>query len=217
VLTKFKAFLGNNDDDRSILIPYHSYKKMYPEARDNFIAVLAKPGKMDEARDEVTQILRRRRHVRPTDPDNFGIASAESIVTQFREIISTVALVMVVISSIGLLVGGIGVMNIMLVSVTERTREIGVRKALGARRRDIAWQFLAESMTLTASGGFLGIVVGWLLSVAVRTLVPSLPSTVPLWSGIAGFTVAASVGLFFGMWPAVKAARLDPIAALRYE
>jgi putative ABC transport system permease protein len=155
--------------------------------------------------------------VRPSDPDNFGIASAESIVTQFREIISTVALVMVVISSIGLLVGGIGVMNIMLVSVTERTREIGIRKALGARRRDIAWQFLAEAMTLTATGGFLGILVGWLLSVTIRTLVPSLPSTVPLWSVVAGFTVASSIGLFFGMWPAVKAARLDPIAALRYE
>jgi len=217
VLTKFKSFLGNNDDDRSILIPYHTFKKMYPEARDHFICVLARPGKMESARDEVTEILRRRRHVRPADPDNFGIASAESVVTQFREIISTVALVMVVVSSIGLLVGGIGVMNIMLVSVTERTREIGVRKALGARRRDIAWQFLAEAMSLTAAGGFMGILAGWLLSVAVRTLIPSLPSTVPLWSVFAGFTVATSVGLFFGMWPAVKAARLDPIAALRYE
>jgi len=217
VLTKFKSFLGNDNDDRAILIPYHSYKKMYSEAQENFICVLTKPGKMDLARDEVADILRRRRHVRPADPDNFGIASAESVITEFREIISTVALVMVVISSIGLLVGGIGVMNIMLVSVTERTREIGVRKAVGARRRDIAWQFLAEAMTLTATGGLMGILVGWLLSVAVRTLVPSLPSTVPMWSVIAGFTVATSVGLFFGLWPAVKAARLDPIAALRYE
>ncbi len=217
VLTKFKSFLGNNDDDRAILIPYHSYKRMYPEARENFICVLTRPGKMDQARDEVTDILRRRRHVRPADPDNFGIASAESVITQFREIISTVALVMVVISSIGLLVGGIGVMNIMLVSVTERTREIGVRKAVGARRRDITWQFLAEAMTLTAAGGVLGIAVGWLLSLGIRTFVPSLPSAVPLWSVIAGFTVATSIGLFFGLWPAIKAARLDPIAALRYE
>ena len=217
VLTKFKSFLGDNQDDRAILIPYHSLKKMYPEARDNFICVLARPGKMEQARDEVTEILRRRRHVAPSQPDNFGIASAESLITQFREIISTVALVMVVISSIGLLVGGIGVMNIMLVSVTERTREIGVRKAVGARRRDITWQFLAEAMTLTAAGGLIGILAGWLLSVAVRTFVPSLPSTVPLWSVIAGFTVATSVGLFFGMWPAIKAARLDPISALRYE
>jgi putative ABC transport system permease protein len=128
-----------------------------------------------------------------------------------------VALVMVVVSSIGLLVGGIGVMNIMLVSVTERTREIGVRKAVGARRSDITWQFLLEAMTLTASGGVIGIAAGWLLSAAIRTFVPSLPSTVPLWSVVAGFTVATSVGLFFGLWPALKAARLDPIAALRYE
>ncbi|HEY1241268.1 MAG TPA: ABC transporter permease [Bryobacteraceae bacterium] len=217
VLTKFKSFLGDNQDDRAILIPYHSFKKMYPEAQDNFICVLAWPGKMDQAKDEVTEILRRRRHVAPSQADNFGISSAESVITQFREIISTVALVMVVISSIGLLVGGIGVMNIMLVSVTERTREIGVRKAVGARRRDITWQFLAEAMTLTSLGGLIGILAGWLLSVGVRTFVPSLPSTVPLWSVIAGFSVATSVGLFFGMWPAVKAARLDPIAALRYE
>jgi len=172
---------------------------------------------MEQAKDEVTELLRRRRRVKPADPDNFGISSAESVIGQFRQLIATVGLVMVVISSIGLLVGGIGVMNIMLVSVTERTREIGVRKAVGARRSDITWQFLLEAMTLTASGGLIGILAGWLLSVAIRTFVPSLPSTVPLWSVIAGFSVATSVGLFFGLWPAVKAARLDPISALRHE
>jgi ABC-type antimicrobial peptide transport system permease subunit len=216
-LTKFKSFLGDDQNDKAILIPYNSYKKMYPEAKDNFICVLVKPGKMEQAKNEVTELLRRRRHVKPSEPDNFGIASAESVIAQFRQVISTVALVMVVISSIGLLVGGIGVMNIMLVSVTERTREIGVRKAIGARRSDITWQFLLEAMTLTASGGVIGILVGWLLSLTIRTFVPSLPSTVPLWSVVAGFTVATSIGLFFGMWPALKAARLDPIAALRYE
>ncbi len=216
-LTKFKSFLGDDQNDKAILIPYATYKKMYPEAKDNFILVLVQPGRMDQAKDEVTELLRRRRHVKPKDPDNFGISSADSVITQFRQVISTVALVMVVISSIGLLVGGIGVMNIMLVSVTERTREIGVRKAIGARRSDIVWQFLFEAMTLTASGGLIGILVGWLLSLAIRTFVPSLPSTVPLWSVIAGFTVATSIGLFFGLWPALKAARLDPIAALRYE
>jgi putative ABC transport system permease protein len=216
-LTKFKSFLGDDQNDKAVLIPYNTYKKAYPEAKDNFICVLVQPGKMDQAKSEVTELLRRRRHVKPSDPDNFGISSADSVITQFRQVISTVALVMVVISSIGLLVGGIGVMNIMLVSVTERTREIGVRMAVGARRRDITWQFLLEAMTLTASGGVIGILVGWLLSVAIRTFVPSLPSTVPLWSVIAGFGVATSIGLFFGMWPALKAARLDPIAALRYE
>ncbi len=216
-LTKFKSFLGDDQNDKGIMIPYFTYKKVYPEAKDNFICVLVQPGKMDQAKDEVTELLRRRRHVKPSDPDNFGISSAESVINQFRQVIATVALVMVVISSIGLLVGGIGVMNIMLVSVTERTREIGVRKAVGARRRDITWQFLLEAMTLTASGGVMGILVGWLFSLTIRTLVPSLPSTVPVWSVVAGFTVATSIGLFFGMWPALKAARLDPIAALRHE
>lgn len=214
---KFKGFVTDNPDDRDVFIPYNTYKKLYPQARDNFLNVLARPGKMDEAVDQVTSLLRRRRHVKPSDPDNFGISTAESFITQFREIIGTVALVMVVISSIGLLVGGIGVMNIMLVSVTERTREIGVRKAIGARRSDISWQFLLEAMTLTGSGGIIGILVGWLLSVLIRTFVPSLPSTVPLWSVVAGFVAATGIGLFFGMWPALKAARLDPIVALRYE
>ena len=216
-LTKFKSFLGDDQNDKAILVPYHTFQKAYPEAKDNFICVLVAPGRMDQARDEVSELLRRRRHVKSQEPDNFGVSSAESVIGQFRQLIATVGLVMVVISSIGLLVGGIGVMNIMLVSVTERTREIGVRKALGARRSDITWQFLLEAMTLTASGGIIGILIGWLLSVAIRTLVPSLPSTVPLWSVIAGFSVATSVGLFFGLWPALKAARLDPITALRYE
>jgi putative ABC transport system permease protein len=216
-LNKYKGFLGDNPDDRNIFIPYWTYKKLYPDARDNFITALAYRGRLDEAMDEVRGVLRRRRHVKPSEPDNFGVATAESLIAQFRAIISTVALVMVVISSIGLLVGGIGVMNIMLVSVTERTREIGVRKAIGARRRDIVWQFLLEAITLTGMGGLMGIALGCLLSFLIRWLVPSLPSTVPLWSVVAGFVVATSVGLFFGLWPALKAARLDPIAALRYE
>jgi putative ABC transport system permease protein len=216
-LTKFKSFLGDDQNDKAVWVPYNTFKKTYPEAKDHFLSVLFLPGKMEQAKSEVTELLRRRRHVKPSEPDNFGIASADSVITQFRQIISSVALVMVVISSIGLLVGGIGVMNIMLVSVTERTREIGVRKAIGARRSDITWQFLLEAMTLTAFGGIMGIVVGWLLSLTIRTFVPSLPSTVPLWSVVAGFTVASSIGLFFGLWPALKAARLDPIAALRHE
>jgi putative ABC transport system permease protein len=216
-LHKFKGVLGDSPDDRDILIPFWTYKKLYPAAKDHFLSVLAARGKMDEAQDEIRGVLRRRRHVKPNDPDNFGMATPESLINEFRQIISTVALVMVVISSIGLLVGGIGVMDIMLVSVTERTREIGVRKAIGARRRDIAWQFLLEAVVLTGSGGIIGIAVGWLLSFLIRAFVPSLPSTVPLWSVVAGFVVATSVGLFFGLWPAMKAARLDPITALRHE
>jgi ABC-type antimicrobial peptide transport system permease subunit len=216
-LAKFKSFLGDDDNDRAIFMPYASFKKMYPEAKDNFICVLAQPDRMEQAKDEVTELLRRRRKVKPSDQDNFGISSAEMLIGQFRDVIGSVALVMVVVSSIGLLVGGIGVMNIMLMSVTERTREIGLRKAVGARRSDIVWQFLLEAMMLTACGGAIGIGIGWILSTAIRTFVPSLPSSVPVWSAVAGFTVATSVGLFFGLWPAMKAARLDPIGALRYE
>ncbi|MBZ5561743.1 MAG: ABC transporter permease [Acidobacteriia bacterium] len=216
-LNKFKGFLGDNPDDRDIFIPYWTYKKLYPAAKDHFLSVMAYRGRMEETQDEIRGVLRRRRQVKPTEPDNFGMATAESLISEFHQIIGTVALVMVVISSIGLLVGGIGVMNIMLVSVTERTREIGVRKAIGARRSDITWQFLLEAMTLTGAGGVLGILAGVALSVLIRTFVPSLPSTVPLWSVVAGFLVSVSIGLFFGMWPALKASRLDPIVALRYE
>ncbi len=216
-LNKFKGFLGDNPDDRDIFIPYWTYKKLYPAAKDHFLSVLAYRGRMEEAQDEIRGVLRRRRQVKPSEPDNFGMATAESLISEFHQIIGTVALVMVVISSIGLLVGGIGVMNIMLVSVTERTREIGVRKAIGARRSDITWQFLLEAMTLTGAGGVLGILAGIALSLLIRTFVPSLPSTVPLWSVVAGFLVSVSIGLFFGMWPALKASRLDPIVALRYE
>jgi len=216
-LDKRKQFLGENGNDRVVFIPYFTFRKFYPDAKENFITAMAFPGKLDQAKDEVTGLLRRRRNVKWSEPDNFGISSADAIISQFRDIMGTVVLVTVVISSIGLMVGGIGVMNIMLVSVTERTREIGVRKAIGARRSDIAWQFLLEAMSLTGAGGVMGIAVGYSLSFLIRTLVPSLPSRVPLWSAFAGFIVAVSIGLFFGLWPAVKASRLDPIVALRYE
>jgi ABC-type antimicrobial peptide transport system permease subunit len=216
-LEKRKAFLGDNGDDKVVFVPYFTYKKSYPNAKENVITALAYQGQMNQAADEITGLMRRLRNDKPSAPDSFGIASADTFITQFRDMMGTVVLVTIVISSIGLMVGGIGVMNIMLVSVTERTREIGVRKAIGARRSDITWQFLLEAMSLTGAGGVMGILAGYTLSFLIRTLVPTLPSTVPLWSAIAGFIVSVSIGLFFGLWPAVKASRLDPIVALRYE
>jgi ABC-type antimicrobial peptide transport system permease subunit len=216
-LEKRKAFLGDNGDDKVICIPYFTYKKSYPNAKENVITALAYQGKVNQAIDEITGLLRRLRNDKPSAPDSFGIATADTFIKQFRDMMGTVVLVTIVVSSIGLMVGGIGVMNIMLVSVTERTREIGVRKAIGARRSDITWQFLLEAMTLTLLGGVLGILVGYTVSFLIRYFVPSLPSTVPPWSVITGLVVSVSIGLFFGLWPAVKASRLDPIVALRYE
>ncbi len=214
-LAKRKAFPGDTGSDRVVKIPYFTFKKMYPNQKEHFLLAQAYEGKSDQAKDEISNVLRRRRHVKPGDKDNFGISSPDAIIQQFRQIMFMVVLVMVVISSIGLLVGGIGVMNIMLVSVTERTREIGVRKAVGARRSDISWQFLLEAMTLTGLGGTLGILAGYGVSFALHAI--NWPSSVPLWSVVSGFVVAVGIGLFFGMWPAMKASRLDPIVALRYE
>jgi putative ABC transport system permease protein len=161
--------------------------------------------------------MRRTRHVSKDQEDDFSLQTPDQILHQFDQITGLIGLIAIAISGLGLLVGGIGVMNIMLVSVTERTREIGIRKALGARRLDIIGQFLAEAMALTSSGGLLGIVVAVLITMLVGALVPSLPSSVPSWAIITALGVSMAVGLFFGTWPAVKAARLDPVEALRYE
>ncbi len=214
-LTKRKSFLGDNGNDRLVYVPYFTFKSLYPQAKENFVTALTFPGRLDQAKDEATAVLRRLRNDKPTAPDSFGIATAQSLISNFRDIMGTVVLVTMVISSIGLMVGGIGVMNIMLVSVTERTREIGVRKAIGARRSDITWQFLLEAMTLTATGGVLGILAATMLTFLIRAL--GWYSAIPAWSVVAGFLVSVSIGLFFGIWPAMKASRLDPIVALRHE
>jgi ABC-type antimicrobial peptide transport system permease subunit len=217
VLQKREQFLisgGSDDQNNVIYLPYEVARKLKPNADDVYIMAVARSGMMDEAKDQVRDLLRVRRQVPFAAPDNFGMETAESILDNFRSITAGLAIAMVVISSVGLMVGGIGVMNIMLVSVTERTREIGVRKAIGAKRSDIMWQFLIEAATLTGIGGIVGLSIGWLLTLLLSLL---LPSYVPLWAPIGGLVASVGIGLIFGLWPAWKAARLDPIESLRYE
>jgi putative ABC transport system permease protein len=208
---------GESSQDRMIVVPYETFRKSFPSAKEHFLVAQALPGRIDAAQDQVRQILRRSRRVKFDEPDSFGMATASSIIEQFHAITGATLLIMVVISSIGLLVGGVGVMNIMLVSVTERTREIGVRKALGARRRDITLQFLLEAVALTGLGGVMGLIGGYTITLIIGLALPGLPVQVPMWGVAAGLSVSISVGVFFGLWPAMKAARLDPVEALRYE
>ena len=216
VLKRPATSLPGQTDNR-ILLPYFTMRKMFPQATENLFFVQPREGRMAAAIDELTVVLRQRRHVAFSAPDNFAISTADQMIEQFRQLTSVTALVMVVLSSMGLLVGGIGVMNIMLVSVTERTREIGVRKAIGARRRDIVRQFLTEAVVLTSVGGLLGMTLGWIVSVASHFAFPNLPTLVPTWAVLLGIGVSVGIGLFFGIWPASKAARLDPVEALRHE
>lgn len=205
---------GNNDQNNVIYMPLGAALKLKPNEDDLFILAVANEGMLERAKDEVQDLLRIRRQVPYGKPNNFSMETAASIIEQFQSITAGVALAMVIISSVGLMIGGIGVMNIMLVSVTERTREIGIRKAIGAKQSDILLQFLIEAATLTGFGGIVGLFVGWLLTLLVKMV---LPSYVPWWAPIAGFGASVGIGIVFGLWPAWKAARLDPIESLRYE
>lgn len=204
-----------NPQDNFVIIPISTFQKIYGSRGSIIIRVAATgPEALEMAQDEVRMVLRTRRKLDFNDPDNFGIVTSDALTNLRERIFGTISLITIGVTSIALVVGGVVIMNIMLVSVVERTREIGVRKALGARRRDILWQFLIEAMTLTGSGGLLGIIAGWMLSLLVNMI---LPSYVPPMAPVAGLTVSVGTGLIFGLWPAMKAARLNPIEALRHE
>lgn len=214
VFDKKKSTL-NQAGDVEVFIPFRTYKKHYPQDDEIALIAAAYPGMKSVAEDQIRGLLRTRRRVPPNKPDTFGISSAEQLGTQFRDIMAGIFKLVVSVVSVGLLVGGVGVMNIMLMSVTERTREIGVRKAIGARKRDISFQFITEAMTLTGIGGALGVILSLIISFLMQLV--HFPSSVPIWAILLALAVASSVGLFFGIYPAVKAARLDPVIALRYE
>lgn len=210
-------FLGPGVDIFAV-IPLSNFKKQYPEAKELIMAFTVPENiNIDTAQGQVIQAMRRLRHLPGGTENDFELSSPDFLSNLWNQLTGALVILTTVISSIGLLVGGIGVMNIMLISVTERTQEIGVRKAIGARRADVRLQFLFEAVVLTLVGGTIGILIGAAVSTLVRTLVPSIPATLSyLWVSI-GFFISVGVGLFFGYYPANLAANLDPIDCLRYE
>ncbi len=201
-------------DERTIYIPFETSEKFYPEIEETLIAVRAPNGRVDEVTDEVSYLLRTRRGVGSTEPNDFGVNRSEQVFELVNDVINGLGVIVVPIALASLFVGGVGVMNVMLVSVKERTAEIGIKRALGARRRVILTQFLLEAITLTGIGGLIGIAVGLLLAFAVRTII-SFPAAVPFWAIAAGFGASVLVGLVAGFYPALQASRLDPVEAMR--
>lgn len=220
VMEPLGNFFGQSRDN-SIFMPISTFDKYYPDQPFPQVVffIIVRPqsrARVKSAMDEISDILRRRRRVPQNAPNNFGVSSQDSLLDIYNQLTGATALVLTAISFVALMIGGIGVMNIMLVSVTERTKEIGIRKAVGATKFNILSQFLIEAVVLTAIGGLAGLIVGEIASLLMNRYSP-LPAYVPLWAIAMGIGISAAVGIVFGLWPAWKAARLDPIEALRWE
>ncbi len=210
-----EGVIGSDElDERTVYIPYETSMKFYPEIEETLIAVRAPNGKVDEVTDEVTYLLRKRRGLKSSDENNFGVNRSEQVFELVNDVINGLGVIVVPIALASLFVGGVGVTNIMFVSVKERTQEIGIRRALGATRGVILRQFLVEAIALTSLGGLVGIAVGLILAFAVRTII-SFPAAVPFWALAAGFGASVVVGLIAGIYPALQASRLDPVEAMR--
>jgi putative ABC transport system permease protein len=218
VFEPHQGLFGGPGVDDFVIIPYKTFAKMYPEIEEVIIAASTSDAALlPRAQEEVAEVLRRRRNVPAEKHNDFEITSPDMLTELWTNLTSAIVMLTLIIASIGLLVGGIGVMNIMLVSVTERTSEIGVRKAVGARKKDIGAQFILESVAITSVGGLLGVASGIAFSVSVAAVFPNLPAHVSIVWTLVGLFLSVAVGLFFGIYPAVKAAGLDPVRCLRYE
>jgi putative ABC transport system permease protein len=218
-----KGKMMGHSNDNFVALTLTAFDRQFPFIKNShgdtihIATVPYTPGQIPTIIEKGRAVLRARRHVPFNKPDDFAIYTPDKLIESFQSITRGVTFGMIFIAFISLLIGGVGVMNIMLVSVTERTREIGVRKAVGALRRDIVLQFLTEAMTLSILGGAIGVVVGVAVPAGVKRAFEALPAETPIWAVLVGLLVSLSVGIFFGLYPAVKASRLDPIEALRYE
>jgi putative ABC transport system permease protein len=220
VLEKKGAQFGWSPDNK-VVLPYGSFLRQYgAEVRRNGVNLSVVPRRtedMDRVVERAVAVMRARRKVPFNKTNDFAVVTPDQLITQFKAITGGVTAAMVFVALVSLLIGGVGVMNIMLISVTQRTREIGVRRAVGAHRRDVIAQFLVEAVTLSAMGGAIGVALGLAISAVVKASVSALPTAIPLWSPLVGLVVSMGVGVFFGAYPAMKASRIDPIEALRWE